>query len=434
MRAVDIIIKKRNKQELTRQEIDYFINGYTSGDILDYQAAAWAMAVLLNGMSERETTDLTLAMAESGEILDLSKVVPIAVDKHSTGGVGDKTTLVVEPIVAACGLPVGKMSGRGLGFTGGTLDKMEAIPGFRVNLYTQEFLEQLNRVGLVLSGQTAVLAPADAKLYALRDVTGTVESIPLIASSIMCKKIAAGAQAIVMDVKWGEGAFMGTLEEARKLGEMMVAIAKLAGREAVALLSDMNQPLGQMVGNALEVREAIETLQGGGPQDLREHCLTVAAHMLVLGRLVETEDQARQKAGATLKDGSAWQRFRNLVSAQGGDVAYVDDPQRLPQAKHIETIAAPKSAYIKRMNARVVGETTVLMGGGRAKKDDKIDHSVGIEVFHKIGSYVEQGDPLFSVHAANLEQLAQAKEQLLEAVSWSDQKVEPLPLFYGVIR
>jgi pyrimidine-nucleoside phosphorylase len=348
--------------------------------------------------------------------------------------VGDKTTLVVEPIVAACGLPVGKMSGRGLGFTGGTLDKMEAIPGFRVNLYTQEFLEQLNRVGLVLSGQTAVLAPADAKLYALRDVTGTVESIPLIASSIMCKKIAAGAQAIVMDVKWGEGAFMGTLEEARKLGEMMVAIAKLAGREAVALLSDMNQPLGQMVGNALEVREAIETLQGGGPQDLREHCLTVAAHMLVLGRLVETEDQARQKAGATLKDGSAWQRFRNLVSAQGGDVAYVDDPQRLPQAKHIETIAAPKSAYIKRMNARVVGETTVLMGGGRAKKDDKIDHSVGIEVFHKIGSYVEQGDPLFSVHAANLEQLAQAKEQLLEAVSWSDQKVEPLPLFYGVIR
>jgi pyrimidine-nucleoside phosphorylase len=434
MRAVDIIIKKRNRQELTRQEIDYFINGYTSGDILDYQAAAWAMAVLLNGMSERETTDLTLAMAESGEILDLSKVVPIAVDKHSTGGVGDKTTLVVEPIVAACGLPVGKMSGRGLGFTGGTLDKMESIPGFRVNLYTQEFLEQLSRVGLVLSGQTAVLAPADAKLYALRDVTGTVESIPLIASSIMCKKIAAGAQAIVMDVKWGEGAFMETLEEARKLGEMMVTIAKLAGREAVALLSDMNQPLGQTVGNALEVREAIETLQGGGPQDLREHCLTVAAHMLVLGKTVETEDQARQKASAAIQDGSAWQRFRLLVSAQGGDVSYVDDPQRLPQAKHIETIDAPKSAYIKRLNARVVGETAVLMGGGRAKKDDKIDHSVGIEVFHKVGSYVEQGDPLFSVHAASLEQLAQAKEQLLEAVFWSDHKVDPLPLFYGVIR
>ena len=433
MRAVDIIIKKRNKQELTRQEIDYFINGYTSGDILDYQAAAWAMAVLLNGMSERETTDLTLAMAESGEILDLTQVVPIAVDKHSTGGVGDKTTLVVEPIVAACGLPVGKMSGRGLGFTGGTLDKMESIPGFRVNLYTQEFLDQLSRVGLVLSGQTAVLAPADGKLYALRDVTGTVESIPLIASSIMCKKIAAGAQAIVMDVKWGEGAFMETLEEARKLGEMMVAIAKLAGREAVALLSDMNQPLGQTVGNALEVREAIETLQGGGPQDLREHCLTVAAHMLIMGRLVETEAQARQKASAAIQDGSAWQRFRSLVKAQGGDVAYVDDPQRLPQAKHIETIDAPKSAYIKRINARVVGETAVLMGGGRAKKDDKIDHSVGIEVFHKIGSYVEQGAPLFSVHAADRESLEEAKGQLLQAVSWSEQKVEPLPLFYGVI-
>ena len=433
MRAVDIIIKKRNKQELTRQEIDYFINGYTSGDILDYQAAAWAMAVLLNGMSERETTDLTLAMAESGEILDLTQVVPIAVDKHSTGGVGDKTTLVVEPIVAACGLPVGKMSGRGLGFTGGTLDKMESIPGFRVNLYTQEFLDQLSRVGLVLSGQTAVLAPADGKLYALRDVTGTVESIPLIASSIMCKKIAAGAQAIVMDVKWGEGAFMGTLEEARKLGETMVTIAKLAGRKAVALLSDMNQPLGQMVGNALEVREAIETLQGGGPEDLREHCLTVAAHMLVLGKMVETEDQARQKAGAAIQDGSAWERFRSLVKAQGGDVAYVDDPQRLPQAKHIETIDAPKSAYIKRINARVVGETAVLMGGGRAKKDDKIDHSVGIEVFHKIGSYVEQGAPLFSVHAADRESLEEAKGQLLQAVSWSEQKVEPLPLFYGVI-
>lgn len=433
MRAVDIIIKKRNKHELTRQEIEFFINGYTSGDILDYQASAWAMAVLLNGMNERETTDLTLAMAKSGEVLDLSQIVPIAVDKHSTGGVGDKTTLVVEPIVAACGLPVGKMSGRGLGFTGGTLDKMESIPGFRVNLYTQEFLDQLSRVGLVLSGQTAVLAPADGKLYALRDVTGTVESIPLIASSIMCKKIAAGAQAIVMDVKWGEGAFMETLEEATKLAETMVAIAKLAGLQAVALLSDMNQPLGQAVGNALEVQEAIETLQGGGPNDFREHCLTVAAHMLVLGGLVETEAQAREKASATLQDGSAWQRFRLLVSAQGGDVSYVDDPQRLPQAKHIETIAAPKSAYIKRINARVVGETTVLLGGGRAKKDDKIDHSVGIQVYHKVGSFVEQGTPLFSVHAANQESLDAAKEQLLGAVSWSDQKVDPLPLFYGVI-
>jgi pyrimidine-nucleoside phosphorylase len=433
MRAVDIIIKKRNKQELSRQEIDFFIDNYCSGDIPDYQAAAWAMAVLLNGMSQRETTDLTLAMAGSGEIMELSQVVPIAVDKHSTGGVGDKTTLVVEPIVAACGLPVGKMSGRGLGFSGGTLDKMESIPGFRVNLSTREFLDQLGRVGLVLTGQTADLAPADGKLYSLRDVTGTVQSIPLIASSIMSKKIAAGAQAIVLDVKWGEGAFMETLDEARRLAETMVAIAKLAGREAVALLSDMNQPLGEAVGNALEVREAIQTLQGGGPQDFREHCLTVATHMLVLGRRVKTETQAREKAIAAIQDGSAWQRFRALVSAQGGDVSYLDDPQRLPQAEFVETVVSPKSAYIQWLNARQVGETVVFLGGGRARKEDPIDHSVGILVFHKVGSYVEQGAPLFRVHAASRESLAQAIQQLLGAYSWSDQKVDPLPLFYGVI-
>jgi pyrimidine-nucleoside phosphorylase len=433
MRAVDIIIKKRNHQELTSQEIDFFIKGYTSGDIPDYQAAAWAMAVVLNGMSERETTDLTLAMARSGEILDLAGVVPIAVDKHSTGGVGDKTTLVAEPVVSSCGLPVGKMSGRGLGFTGGTLDKMESIPGFRVDLSTEEFLDQLGKVGLVLSGPTADLAPADGKLYALRDVTCTIQSIPLIASSIMSKKIAAGAQAIVLDVKWGEGAFMETLPEARQLAETMVAIAKLAGREAVALLADMNQPLGQAVGNALEVREAIETLQGGGPDDFREHCLVVAAHMLVLGRKVQSIAQARQKALAALQDGSAWQRFRLLVQAQGGDVAYVDNPRLLPQAPLIETVTAPRSAYIKGLNARLVGETVVLLGGGRFKKEDPIDHSVGVLLHHKVGSYVEQGAPLFTVHAATQDSLADARKQLMTAYSWSEVKVEPLPLFYGVV-
>ena len=434
MRAVDIIIKKRNRQALTRQEIEFFIKGYTSGDIPDYQAAAWAMAVLLNGMNEQETTDLTLAMAGSGEILDLSKVVPIAVDKHSTGGVGDKTTLVVEPVVASCGLPVGKMTGRGLGFTGGTVDKMESIPGFRVDLSTQEFLDQLGQVGLVLSGQTAALAPADGKLYALRDVTGTIESIPLIASSIMSKKIAAGAQAIVLDVKWGDGAFMETLEEARLLAETMVASAKLTGRQAVALLSDMNQPLGEAVGNALEVKEAIETLHGGGPADFREHCLTVAAYMLVLGKLVETEDEARELATAALDEGAAWERFRMLVQAQGGDLRYVDEPQRLPQARYIQVVPAPRSGYIAKLNARQVGEASVLLGGGRARKEDPIDHSVGIMVHHKVGSYVEWGNALFTVHALHTEDIAEAKERLLGALSWSDQEVPPLPLFYGVIR
>ena len=433
MRAVDVIVKKRDNGELTRDEIKYFVDGYAGGEIPDYQAAAWAMAVTLNGMSERETTDLTLAMAESGEILDLTQVVPIAVDKHSTGGVGDKTTLVVEPVVAACGLPVGKMSGRGLGFSGGTLDKMESIPGFRVDLSTQEFLDQLSQLGLVLTGQTADLAPADGKLYSLRDVTGTVQSIPLIASSIMSKKIAAGAQAIVLDVKWGRGAFMETLEEARELAERMVSIARLAGRKAAALLSDMNQPLGQAVGNALEVREAIATLRGAGPQDFREHCLTVAAHMLLLGELAGDEAQAREMASTALRSGAALDRFRRLVQAQGGDVAYVDDPELFPKPAHIESVASPRSAYIEGLNARQVGETVVLLGGGRAVKDDPIDHSVGIELYSKVGDYVEAGAPLFTVYASSRDRLEAARQAILSAYSWSDHKVDPLPLFYGLI-
>src|SRR5512133_1018692 len=300
MRAVDVIIHKRDHQALSSEEITFFVKGITSGEIPDYQASAWAMAVLLNGMDERETTDLTLAMANSGDTLDLSKVVPIAVDKHSTGGVGDKTTLVVEPTVAACGLAVGKMSGRGLGFSGGTLDKMESISGYRTNLSPEEFIGQLRRVGLVLTGQSADLAPADGKLYSLRDVTGTVPSMPLIASSIMSKKIAAGAQAIVLDVKVGVGAFMETVETARELAQRMVAIGHLSGRDVVALLSDMNQPLGDAVGNALEVKEAIETLHNGGPDDFREHCLVVASHMLVLGRKAPNLDNARKMAESAL--------------------------------------------------------------------------------------------------------------------------------------
>ncbi len=434
MKAVDVIIKKRDGMELSREEIDFFINGITRGSIPDYQAAAWAMAVLLNGMTERETTDLTMAMARSGEMLDLSGVVPLAVDKHSTGGVGDKTTLVVEPLVAACGLPVGKMSGRGLGFSGGTLDKMESIPGFRVNLTREEFLQKLGDEGLVLAGQSGDLAPADGKLYALRDVTGTVPSIPLIASSIMSKKIAAGAQAIVLDVKVGTGAFMETLPEARQLAELMVAIGRLSGRKVVALLSDMNQPLGNAVGNALEVKEAIDTLQGGGPADFWEHCLVVASHLLVVGRKAGDIDEARRMAETILQDGIAWQQFRRLVTSQGGEVSVVDKPALLPQAPLVETVAAERSGYLLGIDAREVGETSVELGAGRARKEDPIDHAVGIVIHHKVGDHIGKGEGLFTIHANDLSKMVAARKRLLAAHQWSDHPVEPLPLFYGIVE
>jgi pyrimidine-nucleoside phosphorylase len=434
MRAVDIIIKKRDRQELTAEEIAFFVRGITSGEIPDYQAAAWAMAVLLNGMSERETTDLTLAMARSGEVMDLTDVVSIAVDKHSTGGVGDKTTLVVEPVVAACGVPVGKMSGRGLGFSGGTLDKMESIPGYRTNLTQQEFKAQLAEIGLVLTGQSGDLAPADGKLYALRDVTGTVPSLPLIASSIMSKKIAAGAQAIVLDVKVGAGAFMERVEDARELAERMVAIGRLSGSEVVALLSDMNQPLGEAVGNALEVKEAVDTLHGGGPADFREHCLVVASHMLVLAKKAADLDSARALAEEALSSGSAWQRFRRLVVAQGGDPAAIDDPQKLPSAPVVQVIDAPRSGWVSQVDARVVGETSVTLGAGRQRKEDSIDHGVGILVHVKVGDRVEQGQPLYTLHVKSDRDVAEARQPLLDAVGWSDSACDPLPLFYDVIQ
>jgi len=434
MRAVDIIIKKREKQELSREEIEYFVRGYASGEIPDYQAAAWAMAVVLNSMTLREITDLTLAMAYSGEVIDLSGIVALAVDKHSTGGVGDKTTLVVEPVVAACGLPVGKMSGRGLGYTGGTLDKMESIPGFRVDLSTEEFIAQLRKIGLVLTGQTADLAPADGKFYALRDVTGTIQSIPLIASSIMSKKIAAGAQAIVLDVKWGTGAFMPDLESAKELSETMVHIARLSGRKAVALLSDMNQPLGCAVGNALEVREAIETLRGEGPGDFCEHCKEVASHMLVIGNLAVDELQGRKMVEKALQEGSALDRFKQLVAAQGGDVSYVNNPERLPTAIIIESVSAPRSGYLHQINARSIGETVVLLGAGRSKKDDPIDHSVGVLIHHKVGDWVDSGTPLFTIHANQEAKLEEVRQRMLQAHVISEAPAKPLPLFYGVIR
>ena len=430
MHAVDIIIKKREKGELTDDEIEYFVDGFTRGEIPDYQVAAWAMAVLLNGMTPKETTSLTMAMVHSGEILNLSGVVDIAVDKHSSGGVGDKTTFVVLPVVAACGLPVGKMSGRGLGFSGGTLDKIESIPGFRVNLTTDEFKHQLKETGIVLAGQSLDLAPADGKLYALRDVTGTVQSIPLIASSIMSKKIAAGAQAIVLDVKVGLGAFMQTLAEARELSQLMMEIGKLAGRQVAVLLSDMNQPLGKNVGNALELTEAIDTLHGDGPADFREHCLHVSAHMLVLGRRAPDLDSARQMAEAAIRTGDAFEKFRILVCAQGGDVSYVDDPQKFPNAKIIEVVKADRSGYLAQVHARIIGEAAVILGAGRTRKEDPVDHVVGFSIHRKVGEFIEQDQPLITIFANNEKRLDEVRNNVRAAFGLSDEPVNPLPLFY----
>jgi pyrimidine-nucleoside phosphorylase len=430
MRAVDIILKKREKGELSKEEISFFVQGFVSGDVPDYQVSAWAMAVVLNGMSAQETTDLTLAMVLSGRILDLADVVDIAVDKHSSGGVGDKTTLTVLPIVAACGLPVGKMSGRGLGFSGGTLDKMESIPGYRVDLNTYHFRRQLKETGIVLTGQSADLAPADGKLYALRDVTGTVQSIPLIASSIMSKKIAGGAQAMILDVKVGLGAFMETLETARELADLMVQIGKLAGRETVCLLSDMNQPLGNAVGNAVEVAEAIQSLHGGGPTDFREHCLHVSAHMLRIGNRAQDLEEGRRLSEKVLADGTAFDKFRVLVEAQGGDATYVDHPEKLPRARIIETIPSPRSGWLSKIDARAVGEAAVALGAGRANKGDPVDHAVGFIIHRKVGDRVEEGDPLFSIHANDAKKQAEAQRQVLRAHEIGDRQVPPLPLFY----
>ncbi|MCC6568291.1 MAG: thymidine phosphorylase [Anaerolineales bacterium] len=431
MRAVDIIIKKRDKIELTREEIEFFIKGFVSGDVPDYQAASFAMAVMLNDMTPRETTDLTLAMAYSGDTLDLSDVVDLAVDKHSSGGVGDKTSITVLPTVAACGLPVGKMSGRGVGFSGGTLDKLESIPGYRVDLTTEEFKKQLREIGAVLTGQSLALAPADGKLYALRDVTGTVPSTPLIASSIMSKKIAAGAQAIVLDVKVGLGAFMANLDEARVLAKLMMDIGKLAGREVVALLSDMNQPLGHAVGNSLEVVEAIEALKGGGPHDFREHCLHVCAHLLVIGKLAKDLNDGRAQAETAMANGSAFEKFRGLVKAQGGDVSYVDDVSKFPRAKYVEVVESPMEGNLSQVHARSVGEASVILGGGRAKKSDSIDHAVGIVVHHKVGDRVQKGEPLFTVHADDQSKLVEARKMTLAGHTFSTDVVQPLPLFYN---
>lgn len=433
MRAVDIIAKKRDGQALTRAEIAFFIDGFTQGDIPDYQAAAWLMAVVWRGMTDRETTDLTLIMAQSGEMLDLSDIGPVIVDKHSTGGVGDKTTIALGPMVTASGLPMAKMSGRGLEFSGGTLDKLESIPGYKVPLTREEFLEQVRKVGLAVAGQTGDLVPADGKLYALRDVTATVESIPLIASSVMSKKIASGANAIVLDVKVGRGAFMRTEAEAVQLAEKMAAIGQGVGRKVSAIVSDMSQPLGQAVGNALEVEEAIATLRGEGPADFTKHCTVIAAHLLVLGGKAQDTAEARTILHDLIESGAALEQFRRWIEAQGGDPSVADNPRIMPQANLVRDVPAPRSGVVAGIDAMEVGLTAVMMGAGREKKGDPIDHSVGIVFGPKVGDTVQAGERLLTLHAADEDSLTAARQRLLNAYTWSDQPVEPPPLVHRVI-
>jgi pyrimidine-nucleoside phosphorylase len=433
MRATDIIEKKRDGGELTREEIEFFINGYTRGDIPDYQAAAWCMAVYFRGMTARETADLTLTMAHSGDMLDLHYIAPIVVDKHSSGGVGDKVSLVVAPLVAASGLHVGKMSGRGLSFSGGTIDKLESITGYRVDLSEAEFRQQLKAHGIVLSGQSKDLAPADGKLYALRDVSGSVPSLPLIASSIMSKKIAAGADAIVLDVKCGSGAFMKTPDEAHVLAQTMVDIGKNLNRKVIALIGDMDQPLGQAIGNALEVKEAIDTLHGHGPADFTEHSLVVAAHMLHLGEKVRSVKEGRALAEKLLADGSGYRKFLELVQAQGGDVVMVDRPERLPHASIVRAVKADRAGYVHHVDALEVGLTSVDLGAGRAKKGDAIDYAVGLLLHVKVADRAEVGQLLFTIHANNQAKAVAAEARLRRAVSIGEEAVKPLPLFYGIV-
>ena len=434
LRVADIIAKKRDGGELSPQEIERVVLGYTRGEVPDEQAAAWCMAVYFRGMTLAETTRLTEIMAASGGTLrhDASAVIG---DKHSTGGIGDTTTLVMGPMVAAAGLPLAKISGRGLAFTAGTVAKLEAIPGCQVALPIERFRRQLAEVGLVIVSQTPELAPADARLYALRDVTGTVPSFPLMASSIMSKKIVSGAHAIVLDVKTGGGAFVPEEHRAVELASLMMGIGRSLGRRMAAVIGGMDQPLGLAVGHALEVVEAIETLQGRGPADLRLHCTTVAGELLRLAGLADAE-HAHRRVAATLDDGSAWAKFRAFVAAQGGDLRALDDPSRLPRAPIVEPLPAPRSGFVARLDARAVGLALLDLGGGRSRKEQSIDHAVGVVLTPagKVGARVEAGEPLLFVHARTPDTLAKARQRLLDAYAFADQAVAPPPVVVQVLR
>ena len=433
MRMYDIIMKKRNGYALTNEEIEYFVGGYTKGEIPDYQISALLMAVYFSGMSEEETFNLTMAMANSGDILNLSEIEGIKVDKHSTGGVGDKTSLVVGPMVAALGVPVAKMSGRGLGHTGGTIDKLESIPGFSTVLPEERFTDNVNKIKIALVGQTANLAPADKKLYALRDVTATVDNLSLIASSIMSKKLASGADAIVLDVKTGSGAFMKQEDDAIELARAMVGIGNRAGRDTVAVVTNMDEPLGNAVGNALEVKEAIDALNGNGPEDLVELSLVLGSQMLMAAGNVESMEEGIKKLNETIENGSAKNKFREFIMAQGGNGDIVDDINLLPKASIVMDIIAEENGFVKRIDTEQVGLASLVLGGGRETKDSIIDLSVGIVLRKKVGDQVLKNDVVATIHANDIEKLKQAKEKLEIAYEFSKTPVKSQQLIKWII-
>ncbi|KIV70495.1 pyrimidine-nucleoside phosphorylase [Bacillus mycoides] len=432
MRMVDLIAKKRDGHALTTEEINFIVEGYTNGSIPDYQMSSLAMAIFFQDMNDQERADLTMAMVNSGDTIDLSAIEGVKVDKHSTGGVGDTTTLVLGPLVAALGVPVAKMSGRGLGHTGGTIDKLEAVPGFHVEIENDEFMRLVNENKIAVIGQSGNLTPADKKLYALRDVTATVNSIPLIASSIMSKKIAAGADAIVLDVKTGAGAFMKTDEDAKRLAEAMVRIGNNVGRNTMAVISDMSQPLGEAIGNALEVQEAIDTLQGKGPKDLEELCLTLGSQMVYLAGQASSLEDAREKLIEVMNNGKALESFKTFLSAQGGDASVVDDPSKLPQAQFKIEVEAKEDGYVSEIVADEIGTAAMLLGAGRATKESEIDLAVGLMLRKKVGDSVKKGDSLVTIYA-NRENVEDVKAKIYENMKIAKGHVDAPTLVHGIV-
>ncbi len=433
MRIYDIIRKKRDNHELTKEEIEFFINKYSNGEIPDYQASALLMAIYLNKMNKEETVYLTEAMMNSGDVIDLSQIDGIKVDKHSTGGVGDKTTIALAPLVAACGAPVAKMSGRGLGHTGGTLDKLEYIPGFSIEMDSNKFIDSVNEHKIAVCGQTASIAVADKKMYALRDVTATVDNISLIAASIMCKKLASGANAILLDVKTGDGAFMKTLDDSFELAKAMVDIGCGMNRETIGMITDMDEPLGFAIGNSLEVIEAIETLKGNGPKDFVLLCETLGAYMLVLAKVADDFEEGVQKIREAIKSGAALDKLRVFIENQGGDKNIVDDYSLLPQAKNIEAVKSHKSGYISKIEAEEVGMAAMILGAGRETKEDILDMAAGIVLEKKVGDYVNEGDVLAYIHYNREDKFESAKERFINAYEIIDEKVDSRKLIYGVV-